>query len=85
MRNAEDHIEKVWITTGSSGIWPTCGTSSRVPFYKLPPLPPTDSSFSWLADTGAEDWDYGYTLNNDGNKLDSLGLVYIGSHRPSRS
>ena len=66
-------ISRTWIASGTSKLWGTKGTYSFVAYDRLPPLPSTDPSFTWLA--SVPDRDYDCTLGSDDNKFESLATI----------
>lgn len=73
MSTPDNAIRRAWITAGSSRLWGTNGTYSSIAYDRLPPLPLTDTSFSWLL--SLPDRDYGSTLDSDENELEGLSSI----------
>ncbi|MBL9131089.1 MAG: hypothetical protein JNG86_07820, partial [Verrucomicrobiaceae bacterium] len=73
MSTPDNKIQRAWITAGSSRLWDTQGTYSSVSYDRLPKLPATEMSFSWLV--SLPDRDYGSTLDSDSNQLESLPSI----------
>lgn len=69
----EEVIERRWITAGTSVLWNTKGTYSRVEYRRLPPLPLSSDPFDWLDELPTRD--YSCTLDSDDNRVSEFRSI----------